>query len=225
MWASSSHKRNHEHEPQQKSLPENAGTGRSTVILLALLSLIVVGATLFAHWPALSAQALTFDDQQYLTENPLVQHPRWASAGRFLREVLEPSTVGGYYQPLAMISLMLDYAVAGRPDNLRPFHRTSLALHAANTVLVIVLLYVLFGQPWVAGMVGLLFGVHPMTVETIPWIGERKTLLSAFFALWCLIVYVRYARRPSSKLYLTCLALYVWRSCPSPRPFRFPSFC
>jgi Flp pilus assembly protein TadD len=108
-----------------------------------------------------------------------------------------------------MISLMLDYAIAGRPDNLRPFHRTSLALHAANTVLVIVLLYMLFGNPWVAAMVGLLFGVHPMTVETIPWIGERKTLLAAFFALWCLIVYVRYARRPNWKLWVICLVLYV----------------
>jgi tetratricopeptide (TPR) repeat protein/uncharacterized membrane protein YqjE len=58
-------------------------------------------------------------------------------------------------------------------------------------------------------MVGLLFGVHPMTVETIPWIGERKTLLAAFFALWCLIVYVRYARRPDWKLWVTCLVFYV----------------
>jgi tetratricopeptide (TPR) repeat protein len=209
MQAPSSRKRKHEHEPQRKSLPKDAKTGRSTVILLVLLGLIAVGATLFAHWPALSAQALSFDDSQYLTENPLVQRPSWASAGRFLREVLKPSTVKGYYQPLAMISLMLDYAIAGRPDNLLPFHRTSLILHAANTVLVIVLLYMLFGNPWVAAMVGLLFGVHPMTVETIPWIGERKTLLAAFFALWCLIVYVRYTRRPNWKLWATCLVFYV----------------
>ena len=164
---------------------------------------------LFAHRPALSARALFFDDDQYLTENNLVQHPSWASAGRFLREVFRPSTVQGYYQPLTMISLMLDYAVAGQVDNLRVFHQTSLTLHVANTVLVIVLLYMLFRRPWVAAMVGLLFGVHPMTVETIPWIAERKTLLAAFFALWCLVVYVRYARRPGWKLYLACLVLYI----------------
>ena len=209
MPARPSRKRKHETEPRQVALPAIAGTGSSRVILLACLSLIVVGATFYAHWPALSAQALSFDDQQYLTDNPLVQHPGVASAGRFLLEVLEPSTVDGYYQPLAMISLMLDYAIGGRPDNLRPFHRTSLALHLANTALIVVLLYALFGQPWVAAMVGLLFGVHPMTVEPIPWIGERKTLLAAFFALWCLIVYVRYARRPGWKLHVTCLVLYV----------------
>jgi hypothetical protein len=60
--------------------------------------------------------------------------------------VFEPSTVEGYYLPLSMISLMLDYARGGRPDHLQPFHRTSLALHVLNTALVIVLLYSLFGQ-------------------------------------------------------------------------------
>ena len=139
------------------------------------------------HWPGLSAKALSFDDQQYLTRNVLVQNPGWASAKRFLTEVLEPSTVQGYYQPLAMISLMLDYAAGGRENNLRPFHITSLALHTANTALIIVLLYLLFDNIWAAAAVGLLFGVHPMTVEPIPWVGERKTLLAAFFALWSLI--------------------------------------
>ena len=208
MRAPSSGKRQRERELKQAPLPRNTEAGSSPLILLVFLGLLVVGATLFAHWPALSAQALSFDDSDYLTENQLVRHPSWESASRFLCEVFEPSTVHGYYQPLTMISLMLDYAAGGRPGNLRPFHRTSLVLHAANTALVIVLLYMLIGQPWIAAMVGLLFGVHPMTVETIPWIGERKTLLAAFFALWCLIVYVRYARRPAWKPYVACVVLY-----------------
>ena len=112
----------------------------SEIRLLAVLLIVVCAAVLVVHWPALSAQALSFDDQQYFTDNPLVQNPSWASARRFLTEVLKPSTVGGYYQPLAMLSLMADYAAGGREDNLRPFHRTSLTLHMANTALVIVLL-------------------------------------------------------------------------------------
>jgi tetratricopeptide (TPR) repeat protein len=96
----------------------------------------------------------------------------------------------GYYQPLTMISLMLDYALGGREDNLLPFHCTSLILHVSNTALIIVLLYLLFGRIEAAAMVGLLFGVHPLTVEPVPWISERKTLLAAFFALWSLILYV-----------------------------------
>ena len=174
------------------------------VLLIAVCLAVIV-----THWPALSRQALFFDDNQYLTQNPLVQEPGWSSVRRFLTEVLEPSTVEGYYQPLTMISLMVDYALGGRPDNLQQFHYTSLALHAANTALVVVLLYLLFGQFWVAAAVGLLFGVHPMMVEPIVWVGERKTLLAAFFSLWSLILYVYYTRKSDSKLYGICLISYV----------------
>jgi len=155
-----------------------------------ILITAVCTAVLITHWPALSAQAISFDDGQYLNTNVLVKNPGWSSTWRFLSEVLEPSSVEGYYQPLAMISLMIDYALGGRENNLVPFHITSLALHIANTALIIVLLYLLFGQIWIAAAVGLLFGVHPMTVEPIPWVGERKTLLAAFFSLWSLIFYV-----------------------------------
>ena len=188
-------------QPRRKSI--------SQIILLGGLLVIVCVVAAAAHWPALPARALSFDDHQYLHNNQLVQNPSWTSAWRFLSEVFEPSTVGGYYQPLAMISLMFDCAMGGGPDNLRPFHVTSLSLHVLNTALVIVLLYMLFGKVWPAAMVGLLFGVHPLTVEPIPWIGERKTLLASFFALWCVIIYVRYSRKSSWKLYAGCVVMYV----------------
>jgi cytochrome c-type biogenesis protein CcmH/NrfG len=193
--------------PASKTCPPYT-LGRRVGLLIGLL-IVVCAAVSVTHWPALSANTMLFDDGQYLTKNLLVQNPSWASARRFLTEVLEPSTVWGYYQPLTMISLMADYALGGRVDNLRPFHRTSLALHVANTALVIVLFYLLFGQIWIAAGVGLLFGLHPMTVEAIPWVGERKTLLSAFFALWCLILYVRFTRKSGWKLYIGCMVLYV----------------
>jgi tetratricopeptide (TPR) repeat protein len=176
---------------------------------ILIITTAVCGVVAVVHWPAISAKALSFDDQQYLTDNPLVQNPGLGSMERFLTEVLEPSTVGGYYQPLAMISLMLDYAAGGRNNNLRPFHITSLAFHTANTALVIVLLYMLFGNMWAAAVVGLLFGVHPMTVEPIPWVGERKTLLAAFFVLWSLIFYVRYSRSGGWKSYAGCFLMYL----------------
>lgn len=187
-------------------LSEESG---SRIGLLAALIVLVGQLVMFAHWPSLSAQALMFDDEQYLTENYLVQNPSWASARRFLSEVSKPSTVRGYYQPLTMISLMTDCALGGRNDNLRQFHRTSLALHLMNTGLLIVLLYLLFGQAWVAAVVGLLFGLHPLTAETIGWVGERKTLLAAFFALWSLILYVRYARKGNWTVYGGCMVMYM----------------
>ncbi|MBN1341628.1 MAG: tetratricopeptide repeat protein [Phycisphaerae bacterium] len=195
-------------KPAKAKLVEAPGAIGNAPLLACLIPAVAV-IVLATHWPALSAKAISFDDNQYLTENPLVQNPSWSSTGRFLTEILEPSTVRGYYQPLAMISLMLDAAMRDGLDDLRPFHRTSLALHTANTALVVVLLYLLFGQPWVAAMVGLLYGVHPLTVEPIPWVGERKTVLTTFFALWSLVLYVRYAKRGGSAAYVGAACAYV----------------
>lgn len=177
--------------------------------LLVIFIVTVCAVALVVHWPSLSAEALSIDDDQYFIENVLVQKPGLKSAWRFLSEVLEPSTVGGYYQPLTMISLMADHALGGRVDNLTPFHCTSLTLHMVNTALVIVLLYLLFGNVWAAAGIGLLFGVHPMTVEPVTWVSERKTLLAAFFVLWSLTLYVCYARKEKRRFYFGCLAMYI----------------
>jgi len=191
---------------RSKNWPERS---RSDKRILAGLIIIVCILLLLAHLPALSSGAHCFDDNTYLTNNTLVKNPGWASAKRFLTEVLEPSTVKGYYQPLTMISLMLDCAMGAKPDYLVPFHRTSLALHLINTALIILLLHQLFGRVWASAGVGLLFGVHPITVETIVWVSERKTLLAAFFALWCLIFYVRYVRKDDWRFYAGCIITYV----------------
>lgn len=193
--------------PQENQLPTAPATPRLLTrrdspappklhLIHITIAIVAVGVVVTAvHWPVLSAQALSIDDNQYLTRNPLVQRPGWPSVERFFGEVLEPSTVRGYYQPLTMISLMIDYAGGGRPDNLAAFHHTSLSLHVANTALIVVLLYLLFGRLWVAALVGLLFGVHPLTVEPLAWIAERKTVLATFFALLSLVLYAGYARR------------------------------
>ncbi|NJD01545.1 MAG: tetratricopeptide repeat protein [Ruminiclostridium sp.] len=194
----------------------------SQITLLCILAIIVASIVLMVHWPSLSANALSFDDNQYLVDNEWVQNPGWSTAGKFLTEVLKPSTVHGYYQPLAMISLMLDYAMGGRIDNLRVFHRTSLALHVLNTLLIIVFLYLLTGQPLAAVMAGLLFGVHPMTVETIPWVSERKTLLAAFFSLLSLILYVLYTRKKGRKFYRTSLVMYILALMSKPTSIPLP---
>lgn len=196
---------------KERQATDTAIRGRplNSAVTLTILIFVVVACVLAAHWPTLSARALTFDDQDYLIDNVLVRHPSWDSVRRFFGEVLRPSTVEGYYQPLAMTSLMLDYSLTARPDDLRPFHRTSLILHVLNTVLVIVLLYLLFGQPWPAALVGSLFGVHPLVTGTVPWISERKTVLATFFMLWSFVLYVLYVRKPRWPAYAGVLATFV----------------
>jgi tetratricopeptide (TPR) repeat protein len=178
---------------------------------LALAAALLLVGTLVAatHWPVLDAQAISLDDAPFVTQNPLVTHPSWESTSRFFREVLHPSTVKGYYLPLTMTSLMLDYAAGGRPEDLRVFHRTNLALHVLNTLLVLLLLYRLFGALIPATLAALLFGVHPLTVEPTAWVGERKTLLATFFAFSCLLTYLAYCRRRNGAWIVVSAALYL----------------
>jgi tetratricopeptide (TPR) repeat protein len=198
------------------------GKSSSQKRILANLIIIVCILVFITHLPALSVHSLLIDDDQYLTQNVLVRNPSWTSIHRFFTELLEPSTVKGYYQPLTMVSLTGDYALGGRPENLKPFHRTSLLLHMANTTLIIILLYLLFGQVWIAAGIGLLFGLHPMTVESVAWISQRKTVLSAFFALWSLILYIRFAHNRDWKLWAGCLLLYVLALMSKPTAMPLP---
>jgi len=176
---------------------------------LPALLLLLAAAVLITFHPVLNSRSLSFDDNEYLTENHLVQTPGFVSAGRFMTEVLEPSTVRGYYQPLSMTSLMLDYAAGGRPTDLRAFHRTGLLLHVLNTTLLGVFLYLLFDHAFTAVLVAALFGLHPVATECLPWLAQRKTLLATFFGLACLIAYLGFVRTRSWSFYAFSLFAYV----------------
>ena len=141
----------------------------------------------------LESRAIALDDQVFLVHNPLVLRPGVESARRFFTEVLAPSSVSAYYLPLSMTSLMLDVAAGGSPSNLRPFHVTSLALHVAGAVLLFLLLDALLGAPLPAALAALAYGVHPMIVEAIASVGERKTVLATTFAFATLWAHARHA--------------------------------
>jgi protein O-mannosyl-transferase len=172
----------------------HGGPLASGALRRALACVLVAGLVLATHAPVLGTRALAPDDNDYITYNPLITRPAWASAGRFFGEVLEPSTVQGYYHPLAMTSLMIDYALGGRAGDLRAFHRTSLALHIVNTVLVLLILDALFGAVVPAAAAALVFGLHPLAVEPMAWVAERKAILAAAFSFACLMLYVGYCR-------------------------------
>ncbi len=161
-----------------------------------------------AHWPVLGSRATSLDDDAFIRDNPLVTHPGWESTSRFFREVLRPSSVEGYYLPLSMTSLMADYALGGRFDDLRVFHRTSLMLHLLTTALLVLLLYRLFGALLPAAIAGLLFGLHPLTVEPVAWVSERKTLLAACFAIAALLAYVESRRRGSRGWWVAAIGCF-----------------
>jgi len=185
-----------------------AGSTRQAALLAVLVAAVAV-IVLAVYWPALSAESKWLDDGEYLTGIRSLQGAPLVAVKRLFGEPLEPSTVRGYYQPLAMVSLMVDGATGGDAGNLRPFRRTNLCLHVLNTALLTVVLFLLFRRLGVAAILGLLFGIHPLTVEPVVWLAERKTLLATFLALGSLACYVCYARKWSRIIYGASAATYV----------------
>jgi len=168
------------------------GVSRRTVVVAACALFL---ATILLYVPTFSSEFVTLDDYQYVVDNDLVRSPSVSGALRFFTEVLDPSTVAGYYQPLTMVSLMLDTCVAGETGlGAVAYHATNVCLHAMNVVLVFVLLRQIFGGLWVPLVMAGVFAAHPVQVESVAWISQRKTVLATLFALASLTAYLRSAR-------------------------------
>jgi len=167
-----------------------------------VISLALLGVTLLAFGRVCSCDFVNYDDDIYVTANPLVlagltgDSVRWAWTSRT-----------GFWHPLTWMSLQLDHAVYG----LSPvgFHRTNLWLHAGNGLLVFWVFRWLTGSVWRSAAVAALFALHPLHVESVAWVAERKGLLSTFFGLAALGAYSAYAHRPGLMRYLLVLAAFV----------------
>ena len=152
-----------------------------------LLAVLLMLGTLSAYWPATSHDFVNYDDPDFVTSNVHIQrgltwdNVKWAFC----------NPVVGNWHPLTMLSHMLDCQMYG----LNPWghHLTNVLLHAANTALVFLLLHSLTGTMGRSWMVAALFGLHPLHVESVAWVAERKDVLSTFFGLLCLMAYARYA--------------------------------
>jgi protein O-mannosyl-transferase len=173
--------------PLVRPEPVAAG-GRSLVWLLAGLLALV---TLALYWPAIHCNFVNCDDNLCVTDNPHVQ--AGLSWGAVAWAWLNP--VNSNWHPLTVLSHMLDCQLFG----LRPWghHLTSVLLHSLNTVLVFLLLRRLTGATWRSLWVAALFGWHPLHVESVAWIAERKDMLSTAFGLLSLLCYARYAQSRS----------------------------
>jgi tetratricopeptide (TPR) repeat protein len=177
--------------PATKSEPAPTGASASVVArpcfpawLLAVLLALVTIAT---YWPATRHDFVNYDDNIYVTSNVHVQNGLTLESIKWA--FLNP--VSANWHPLTMLSHMLDCQLFG----LKPWghHLTNLLLHALNTVLVFVLLRSMTGALWRSLMVAALFGLHPLHVESVAWVAERKDVLSAFFGLLALWTYARFA--------------------------------
>ncbi len=154
--------------------------------LLILLILILLPALTF--WPVLGHEFLNWDDNKNITRNSQIK----ALTPQNLKAIfLDSAKISNYYIPLTFVTFSLDHAVFGL--NARAFHRTNLILHIANGLLVFWFFCLLTRRPSLAFFIAALFSVHPMQVEAVSWITERKGLLAAFFLLLSLLSYLRFS--------------------------------
>jgi protein O-mannosyl-transferase len=163
---------------------------------IVIFCLLLVVATLAFYNPIVRNQFIDFDDQSYILKNSHIQHGltwdtvKWSFTTFYY----------GNWHPLTWLSHALDYQLF----HLNPagHHYTSLLLHAANVVLLFLLLQRATGFTWSSLVVAALFALHPVNVESVAWAAERKNVLSTLFFLLALHAYDRYGRGGRRYLYL-----------------------
>jgi protein O-mannosyl-transferase len=154
-----------------------------------LPGVMLVLVTIALYWPATRGSFVNYDDDLLVTANPVVQEGLTVEG----MKLAWFNEVNCLWHPLTVMSHMLDCQLFG----LNPWghHLTSVLLHGLNAGLVFALLQRMTGAPWRSLLVAALFAAHPLRVESVAWVAERRGLLSGFFGLLALMAYARYAQR------------------------------
>ena len=148
---------------------------------------------------------VNWDDSTYVTENPTVLGGlSWSSAWWALTTGHSP-----YWHPMTWLSHMLDITLFGTDAG--AYHVTNLVLHMANSVLVFELFRRMTGEIRLSAFVAAVFAAHPLHVESVAWIAERKDVLSTLFWMLTVLAYLAYVRRPAWPRYAAMLVLYALR--------------
>ena len=159
--------------------------------------------TLIAFRQLNQCDFINLDDPLYVTENVHIQNGITMEAIKWAFT----TTYANFWHPLTMISHMLDVQLYGL--NPHGHHLTSLLFHIANTLLLFFVFNRMTKEQWKSAFVAALFAVHPVHVESVAWVAERKDVLSTFFWMLTMAAYVFYVERPRLKSYLAVLALFI----------------
>ncbi|MGO9018355.1 MAG: tetratricopeptide repeat protein [Syntrophobacteraceae bacterium] len=160
-------------------------------------------ATLIAFWQVTLCDFVNLDDPLYVTKNTHIMN---GLTGKAIVWALT-TTYANFWHPLTMASHMLDVQLFGL--NPHGHHLTSLLFHIANTLLLFFILNRTTKAPWKSAFVAALFALHPLHVESVAWVAERKDVLSTFFWMLTMVAYIRYVDHPRLKSYLAVFALFI----------------
>src|SRR5664280_67241 len=176
----------------------NISPDRQKLIVYLVLTVV----TLAVFWQVNQYDFINFDDSAYITQNTHIQSGItpdgffWAFSTRYF----------DLWNPLLWLSFMFDYQLHGL--NAGGYHVTNLILHILSTLLLFWLFNRMTGAIWKSAFVAALFALHPLHVESVAWIAERKDVLSAFFWMLTLCLYVYYTEKPVIRRYLLVLLCF-----------------
>ncbi len=170
--------------------------------------------TLVAYIPVFNAELVSWDDPDYVLNNLAIR-----SLNRFGDILRTP--IQGNYHPLTMFTLAINYAI-GEFDP-TSYHIFNLVFHAINVLLVYWFVKKLVpGQFWLSWITALLFAIHPLHVESVAWVAERKDVLYTLFFLWACIIYLKYLENKSAGNFIVCIVLFFLSLMSKPAAVIFP---
>ena len=173
------------------------------------ISLICI-TTFIAFFPSLKNSMDIWDDIYFIANNPFIKTISWAN-------INIPCL--GNYQPLTMLSYSLEYHFFGTNPFL--FHLDNIIIHLLNTSLLFWFIYKLTSKIPVAFVAAILFGIHPLHVESVTWISERKDVLYTLFYLAGLIFYLEYKEQKNKKFYMLAIFAFIFSCISKPMAVTF----
>jgi Flp pilus assembly protein TadD len=183
-----------------------------SIVICVLLAL----ATIAIYAQTATHGYVAYDDDQYVYEN------HWVKAGLTSSNLAWAFTTFFYanWHPLTWISYMLDFSLWG--SNAGAQHLVNVAFHLASTLLLFLVLTRMTRRPWRAALVAAIFTVHPLRVESVAWISERKDVLSTFFEMLTLLLYVSYTAKRSVGRYFAVVLGFAMSLLAKPMAVTFP---
>ena len=167
-----------------------------------IIGILLFVATMLLYWPTTNFPFVNYDDQLYVYQNPdVIEGLSWPGFKWALT-----ANVAANWHPLTILSHMTDCSLyhlfAGG------HHLTNILLHSLNVVLLYVLFKRMTGFWGVSALAAALFAFHPLNVESVAWIAERKNVLSMFFFILTLLAYLNYGKNPRPSMYVLALILF-----------------
>jgi len=203
-------------QPDQQVQSRPAGLFQSATLRAIGCALLLALLSLALYYPARSHGWVNYDDNVYVTDNSHIKDGLTWDTVNWALVTYE----AGNWHPVTWLSHALDFQLYG-PDP-AGHHQTNLLLHALNAAILFLVLLSATGYAGRSFMVAALFAVHPINVEPVVWVAERKTLLSMLFLLLALGAYQRYVSKPNALRYTLVAVLFALGLMSKPQVITFP---